>query len=224
MHPAADSGDAHCPPTVTPTFIASLIESAVSSFEVDRAASREYLFRAFALIRAQAKQPQDSAMDPARGRLATWQVTRVIAHIDANLSAPLPTKDLANLVNLSVSHFFRAFKVSVGISPCEYITRKRVDLARELMVTTEDPLSQVALGCGLNDQSSFCRVFRRVVGQSPGEWRRLNADGPRLRSTRSRWQGAHGSLLAGGVRAPKDEKMDATAWNAKSGLIDSIRV
>ncbi len=193
MPPAADSGDAHSPSTVTPTFIASLIENAVSSFEVDRAASREYLFRAFALIRAQAKQPQDSAADLTRGRLATWQVNRVIAHIDANLSVALLTKDLANLVNLSVSHFFRAFKVSVGISPWEYITRRRVDLACVLMATTEDPLSQVALGCGLNDQSSFCRVFRRVVGQSPGEWRRLNAAGPRLRSARPHWRDAHGS-------------------------------
>jgi AraC family transcriptional regulator len=202
MHPTTDSRDAHSPPTATPAFIASLIESAVSSFEVDRTASREYLFRAFALIRAQARQPQDSVADATRGRLATWQVNRVIVHIDANLSASLQTKELAKLVNLSVSHFFRAFKVSVGMPPSEYITRRRIDLARELMTTTNEPLSQVALGCGLNDQSSFCRVFRRVVGQSPGEWRRLNATGPRLHSTRTRWPDAHEAMLVSDVRAP----------------------
>jgi AraC family transcriptional regulator len=223
MHPTADSRGAQSPPTATPTFIVSLIESAVSSFEVDRAASREYLFRAFALIRAQVQQPRDPAADAARGRLAAWQVKRVIAHIDANLSTALPAKDLANLVNLSVSHFCRAFKVSIGIPPSEYITRRRVDLAREMMVTTDAPLARVALDCGMNDQSSFCRVFRRMVGQSPSEWRRANAPEPQLRGTRKRWQGAHGTLLASGVRGPR-QAPDSTAWNAKSGLIESIRV
>jgi AraC family transcriptional regulator len=177
MHPA-DSSDAHLPRTPTPTFVASLIESAVSSFEVDRTASREYLYRAFALIRAQGEQPRDPAADPTRGRLATWQASRVIAHIDANLTTTLQTKNLATLVNLSVSHFSRAFKVSVGIPPCEYITRRRVDFACEMMSTTHEPLSQVALECGLNDQSSLCRVFRRIVGQSPSQWRRANAIAP----------------------------------------------
>ncbi len=119
MHLTADSSDPRFPPAATPTFIANLIESAVSSFEVDRTASREYLHRAHALIRAQAKQLRDSAPDLARGRLATWQVNRVIAQIDANLAGELQTKDLASLVNLSVSYFFRAFKVSVGIPPRE---------------------------------------------------------------------------------------------------------
>jgi AraC family transcriptional regulator len=202
MHPTADSGGADSAPAATPTFIAALIESAVISFEMDRAASRDYLLRAFALIRAQVKQPQSSAADPTRGRLATWQVRRVIAYIDANLGSALQAKDLANLVNLSVSHFFRAFKVSVGIPPREYITRRRVDLAREMMISTDEPLSQVALGCGLNDQSSFCRVFRRVVGQSPSKWRRVNAMEPGIRSTQGRWLRAHGSVLASGVHAP----------------------
>ncbi len=200
MHLPVDSNDAHLPPAATPTFIASLIESAVSSFEVDRTASREYLHRAYALICAQMKLSRDGACDPTRGRLATWQVKRVIAHIEANLAGELQTKDLANLVNLSVSHFFRAFKVSVGIPPREYITRRRVDLARELMTSTDEPLSQVALGCGLNDQSSFCRVFRRVVGQSPGEWRRVNAAGPRPHGAQTRRPGVHGSMLASGDR------------------------
>jgi AraC-like DNA-binding protein len=176
MHPAVNSSGTDFP--ATPAFIASLIECAAVSFEVDLAASRDYLFRALALLRAEVGRPRDPRPGQARGRLATWQTKRVTAYIENNLTAALPAKDLANLVNLSVSHFSRAFKVSVGMPPREYITQRRLDLASEMMRTTDEPLSQIALGCGLNDQSSFCRVFRRVVGQSPGEWRHTNATGP----------------------------------------------
>jgi AraC family transcriptional regulator len=175
MRPTAESQHIAFAPTATPTLITNLIENAVSAFEEDRAAARDYLLRAIALIRAQTKEAQVSGVDAVRGRLATWQVKRVMAYIEANLSSTLQTKDLADLVNLSASHFCRAFKVSVGIPPWEYITRRRVDRARELMRDTDEPLSQVALSCGLSDQSSFCRVFRRVMGQSPSAWRRMYA-------------------------------------------------
>jgi AraC-like DNA-binding protein len=158
----------------TPPAIAALIECAAASFEVDRNASREYLFRAYALLRAQS-QPTSGRTAQTRGRLAMWQTNRVIDYIETNLGTDIQSKDLANLVNLSTSHFFRAFKVSVGIPPFEFITRRRVELAREMMRTTDEALAQIAVACGLSDQSHFCRVFRRIVGQSPNEWRRANA-------------------------------------------------
>jgi len=163
----------------TPPAIASLIENAAALFEVDREASREYLFRASAMLRAQIRPARCAEAAQARGRLATWQAKRVISYIDANLGAGIQAKNLAHLVNLSTSHFFRAFKISVGVPPIEYITRRRIGLAIEMMRTTEAPLAQIAVECGMTDQSHFCRVFRRVVGQSPNKWRRANAKGPR---------------------------------------------
>jgi AraC family transcriptional regulator len=159
---------------VTPPAIAALIECAAASFEVDRNASREYLFRAYALLRAQSQPTYDTKTAQTRGRLAMWQTKRVIDYIEANLGTDIQSKGLAELVNLSTSHFFRAFKVSVGIPPFEFITRRRVDKAREMMRTTDDALAQIAVACGLSDQSHFCRVFRRIVGQSPNEWRRAH--------------------------------------------------
>jgi transcriptional regulator GlxA family with amidase domain len=160
---------------VTPHAIAALIECAAASFEVDRNAAREYLFRAHALLRAQSRPAYDTKTAQTRGRLAMWQTKRVIDYIEANLGTDIQSKGLAALVNLSTSHFFRAFKESVGIPPFEFITRRRVDLAREMMRTTDEALAQIAVACGLSDQSHFCRVFRRIVGQSPNEWRRANA-------------------------------------------------
>src|SRR5258708_16334992 len=89
----------------TPPAIASLIENAAASFELDRDASREYLFRAFSLLRAQAGRGTDRAAVMARGRLATWQVQRVIDYIEANLAGRIEAKELPRLVNLSKSLF-----------------------------------------------------------------------------------------------------------------------
>jgi len=177
-----DSQDSYACESVsgaTPPAIASLIENAAASFELDRNASREYLFRAISLLRAQTRRVADRAAVMARGRLATWQVQRVIDYIEANLGARIEAKELPRLVNLSTSHFFRAFKISVGIPPHEFITQRRIDRVLEMLRMTNVPLLQIAVECGLRDQSHLCRVFRRVVGQSPNEWRRANTVDPR---------------------------------------------
>jgi AraC family transcriptional regulator len=168
-----------------PPSILSLIESAAASFEIDRNASRQFLLRASALLRAgkAVRERHGRAQEPPRslGRLAPWQINRVVGFIDANLGNNIQAKDLAALVNLSTSHFFRGFKASVGVTPFEYVSQRRVELALKLMRTTSDPLSQVAVQCGLCDQSHLCRLFRRVMGQTPDAWRRANVSGFRKR-------------------------------------------
>jgi AraC family transcriptional regulator len=104
--------------------------------------------------------------------LAPWQVKRVAAYIESNISRNLCVADLAAIAQLSISHFSRAFKVSFGQPPITYVKVRRVRHAQILMLNTREPLSQVALDCGLYDQSHFARVFRKVVGISPSLWRR----------------------------------------------------
>ena len=110
-----------------------------------------------------------------RGGLAPWRIRRVTIHIEMNLDATVRTKDLAALVELSSFHFCRAFRDSFGDSPHAYITRRRIERAQGFMLTTNTSLSQIAMDCGLADQSHFNRLFRRFVGESPGAWRRARA-------------------------------------------------
>jgi AraC family transcriptional regulator len=159
--------------------ISFLIESAAASFETDKDASREFLKRACALLRAtrRAERRSKDSLEPrptANG-LAPWQVNRVVAYIDSHLATQIRAVDLAKHIGLSTGQFFRAFKLSVGIPPFEYIRQRRIALARELLKRTSEPMSQVAIASGLCDQSHLCRVFRRTFGQSPGAWRRANA-------------------------------------------------
>jgi AraC family transcriptional regulator len=115
---------------------------------------------------------------PIRGGLAPWQVRRVTTHIETNLDAAITTKDLAALAKLSLFHFCRAFRDSFGESPHGYVTRRRVERAQGLMLTTNASLGQIAADCGFTDQAHLSKLFRRIVGESPGVWRRARATAP----------------------------------------------
>jgi AraC-like DNA-binding protein len=113
---------------------------------------------------------------PGRGGLAPWQVRRVATYMDGNLAASIQCEHLARVTRLSVSHFMRAFRESFGAPPHTYLMRRRMERAQGLMLTTDTPLGQIALDCGLADQSHMTRLFRRLVGESPAAWRRARID------------------------------------------------
>ena len=116
-------------------------------------------------------------LTPARGGLAPWQVLRVKTHVEAHLDRTVRAADLAAIARLSPGHFSRAFKGSLGVAPTAYIAGRRVAQAQTLMLTTNEPLCQIALACGFYDQSHLTRVFRRCAGTSPRDWRRRHRDG-----------------------------------------------
>ena len=111
-----------------------------------------------------------------RGGLAPWQARVLKMHIETHLDVSLRTKELANLVQLSSFHFCRVFRVSFGNSPHGYVTRRRIERAQGLILTTKLPLGQIAVDCGFADQAHFTKLFRRLTGESPGEWRRVRAE------------------------------------------------
>ncbi|PWU25733.1 AraC family transcriptional regulator [Pseudomonas sp. RW407] len=116
----------------------------------------------------EAPAPRESA----RG-LAGWQLRRAQELIANHLSDGLSVARLAQECALSRSHFTRAFKLSTGLSPHDWLLRRRVEKAKELMRDTSLCLSQIGLDCGFADQSHFSRVFLRLAGMSPANWRRF---------------------------------------------------
>lgn len=107
-----------------------------------------------------------------RGGLAPWQVRRAKEMMTASLDRDIGLADVARQCGLSLSHFSRAFRNSLGSPPHEWLTHRRVDAARSMMRASPMPLCEVALACGFADQSHFTRVFSRQTGSSPGAWRR----------------------------------------------------
>ena len=109
---------------------------------------------------------------PIRGGLAPWQVTRAKEILCANLDGRVPLQEVARECRLSVSHFSRAFRCSMGAAPHNWLLTRRVELAKEKLRDDRLSLTDVALACGFADQSHLTRVFTRMVGVSPGAWRR----------------------------------------------------
>jgi AraC-like DNA-binding protein len=150
-----------------------LLQNADAVVGSDQARARRLIDRVMDILRTTLDEHENASTALTRaGRLAPWQERRLKAHIEANLSVSLTTVDLAGVVNLSPSYFSRAFKQSFGKPPHSYLTMRRTIRAQELMLTTDEPLSQIAAACGLVDQSHLCRLFRRTVGRNPHAWRR----------------------------------------------------
>lgn len=106
------------------------------------------------------------------GGLAHWRAKRALAYIEAHLGTKIESAEVADCVALSKSHFSRAFKQSMGLSPMAYVSARRIERAKLMMTSTRERLSDIALACGFADQSHLNRYFRRVVGITPGVWRR----------------------------------------------------
>lgn len=110
----------------------------------------------------------------SNGGLASWQIRRVIEHIENELENPVRIEELSSLIELSPGHFCRAFKISMGETAHSFIIRRRIRRAQILMIETRDSLSEIACSCGLADQAHLTRLFRKLVGETPMNWRRAN--------------------------------------------------
>jgi AraC family transcriptional regulator len=167
--------------------VAELFKAVSNALQDERESADACIRRASAILRFDLPAeitglaaPLTSAAPPKliRGGLAPWQIRRVTTHIETNLDAAITTKDLAMLARLSSFHFCRAFRDSFGESPHGYVTRRRIERAQGLMLTTNASLGQIAADCGFTDQAHLSNLFRRFVGESPGVWRRARATAP----------------------------------------------
>jgi AraC family transcriptional regulator len=113
-----------------------------------------------------------AAARPLSGGLPAWQRKRVVEFIEEHLSEEISLATLAELVDLSLFHFARAFKRSFGMPPHRYHSARRMDRARSLLQRPALSVTQIGLQTGFRETSSFTRAFRRFTGLTPTEYRR----------------------------------------------------
>jgi AraC family transcriptional regulator len=111
------------------------------------------------------------AAPPARGGLTHRRLRRVQDYIEANLSGEITLADLAALAGVSNTHFCRAFHKSVGLASHQYVIRRRVERAKQLLAQSELPIAEIAVAVGFGDQSHLTSHFRRLVGTTPWRFR-----------------------------------------------------
>jgi AraC family transcriptional regulator len=107
-----------------------------------------------------------------RGGLQPHTLRRVVEFIEAELDHAITLREVAEVAQLNVFHFIRAFKHSTGASPHQFIVFKRIERARSMLNTTELPVAQIALECGFSNQSHFTAAFHRATGVTPAHFRR----------------------------------------------------
>jgi AraC family transcriptional regulator len=110
---------------------------------------------------------------PARRLLLSpSQLNRAKEMLRNHLDGAISIAEVATACGLSRGYFIRAFREATGQTPHRWMLEKRVERARGLLLESELALADVALVCGFADQSHFTRIFARLIGVPPGNYRR----------------------------------------------------
>lgn len=99
-------------------------------------------------------------------------VARAQDWIAANFACASPVASMSTRAGLSARHFKRRFMDATGYTPIRYVQMLRIDEAKRLLEQTRQPADEIAWAVGYEEPASFRRLFRRLVGLSPGEHRR----------------------------------------------------
>ncbi|MFQ6548602.1 helix-turn-helix domain-containing protein [Aestuariibius sp. 2305UL40-4] len=104
--------------------------------------------------------------------LSPAEITRIDTLVEHRLAERLTVEDLARALDMPRWIFADAFKVTTGDTPHAYVTGKRLDKACELLRLGDMPLAEIAYATGFASQSHMTDTFRRILGTTPGKWRR----------------------------------------------------
>jgi AraC-like DNA-binding protein len=93
--------------------------------------------------------------------------------IDKRLDQPMTNKELAKACSMSENYFISRFRQVIGMTPALFVQQKRLAMAAQLLIYTNDSIDEVALKTGYSDRFYFSRAFRRATGCPPAAYRRF---------------------------------------------------
>jgi AraC family transcriptional regulator len=100
------------------------------------------------------------------------QLQRLRDYIDANLASDIGIDDLCPVVGLKRTKFIECFKATASMTPYQFVMLRRISQARKLLARSRADQEWIAMTCGFGSQSHFIATFRRMVGMTPGIYRR----------------------------------------------------
>lgn len=99
-------------------------------------------------------------------------IEKALSYIGKNYAESIKIKELAELCNLSETHFRRIFTESMHMTPVDYINVIRIQMSCEFMKKNNDSMKDIAVRCGFITTSTFNRNFKKVIGVTPYQWKK----------------------------------------------------
>jgi YesN/AraC family two-component response regulator len=106
-----------------------------------------------------------------KGRLSDGGMKSVIDYIERNLKKGISLEDVANHVNISTYYLSKIFKKEMGVNFITYVTDRKMDMAKEMLVNTDIPVLNIALDLAYNEANYFSKAFKKKTGLTPSEYR-----------------------------------------------------
>ena len=103
--------------------------------------------------------------------MAQWKLRRALDYIEENIDRDIGLEELSKTIDMSPHYFCRAFRKSVGMPPYRYLISRRIERSKDLLVSTDKDVTEIALKVGFSSHSHFSTAFRRAVGHAPSTYR-----------------------------------------------------
>jgi AraC-like DNA-binding protein len=130
-------------------------------------------------LRSEAQQStRHAGADPAERQkqaLQKWRLKQVVQYVDKHLDRKITLPQLAAVAGLSRMHFASQFRAATDLRPHEYLLKRRIERAKELLCQSSMTLVEISLAVGFQTQAHFTTVFKRFVGDTPRQWRNTNS-------------------------------------------------
>jgi AraC family transcriptional regulator len=99
------------------------------------------------------------------------RLKKAIDYINDNLAEDLSLRDISSIIHVSPYYFSRMFKRSTGLSPHQYLLRRRIEVAKQLLLRKNSSILEISQQVGFASQSHFIKVFRKYTGATPKNYR-----------------------------------------------------
>lgn len=129
-----------------------------------------YLYIIFGIILEQKLYTENlKIVNKTKNKLS--QLKKVLEYIELHYSTPITLEELAQKMNLNPKYFTKIFNQMTGKSPIQYLNYYRIEVACDMLLTTDLSITDICLNCGFNDLSYFIKTFKKEKNISPKKFR-----------------------------------------------------